>query len=195
MNQLEIINKIRNGDQQHLGLLYQEYREEFLHWIQREYRLTDDDSKDVYQVAILIFFDNVRMGKLEHLASSVKTYLFGIGKNLAHDTLRKAGKQKPIDREHWVFERLAEEVTPDAEEELHVMEAVKHALEKLGQPCKRLIEMFYYDRKEMTALAELLDYKNAETAKTQKCKCMARLRKIVEEEIGNTKTIVNHELQ
>ena len=194
MVQIEIIETIRRGGQQHLGLLYQEYRDEFLHWISREYRLSDDDSKDVYQVAILIFYDNVRMGKLDHLASSIKTYLYGIGKNLAHDILRKQSKASPIERERWVYERLSDEVR-DPEREEEMSHAVKRALEKLGQPCKRLIEMFYYDKKEMTTIAEVLNYSNAESAKNQKCECMARLRKLVDEEIGNLKTIMNHELQ
>jgi hypothetical protein len=38
-----------------------------------------------------------------------------------------------------------------------------------------------------------LDYKNPETAKNQKCKCMARLRKIFEQESVNNSIVINHE--
>ena len=81
--QNEIIQKIRSGGQTELGSIYEEYRTEFLQWITKEYDCSMDDGKDIYQLTILIFYDNIKKGKLEHLVSSVKTYLFGIGKNLA----------------------------------------------------------------------------------------------------------------
>ena len=59
----QIIAKIRNGGQAELAVIYEEYRAEFIHWIIREYHCSMDDSKDIYQLTILIFYDNVRSGK------------------------------------------------------------------------------------------------------------------------------------
>jgi RNA polymerase sigma-70 factor (ECF subfamily) len=189
--QNEIIQKIRSGGQTELGLIYEENRSEFLQWITKEYGCSMDDGKDLYQLTILIFYDNIKRGKLEHLVSSVKTYLFGIGKNLAKDNMRKEKKFTPINQEKWIKEYLIDE--PDQQIDEKIFALAKRALEKLGQPCQRLIELFYYENKNMQEITEAMQYKNTETAKNQKCKCMARLRKLVEQEIESNPNVVNNE--
>ena len=191
MNQEGIIQTIRSGGQAELGAIYEEYREEFLHWIEKEYHISSDDSKDIYQLTILIFHDNIKQGKLEHLVSSVKTYLFGIGKNIARENFRKEKRYVPISQEKWLKESLIDEPSNPIDENAFVR--AKSALEKLGQPCQRLIELFYYEKKSIPEITLALDYKNPETAKNQKCKCMARLRKIFEQETVKNSIVINHE--
>lgn len=180
MNQDEVIGRIRTQGEVALAAIYEAHREEFLLWITREYKCSMDDGKDLYQVAILIFYDNVRTGKLQHLVSSIKTYLFGIGKNIAREQQRKEKRFLPIDQERWLKEYLVDEPTDRLDDDL--LSRAKSALEKLGQPCQRLVELFYYEKKSMTEITEALGYKNPDTAKNQKCKCMARLRKLFQEE-------------
>jgi RNA polymerase sigma factor (sigma-70 family) len=183
----QIIAKIRNGGQAELGWIYEQYRGEFIHWISREFNCSSDDSKDIYQLTILIFYDNIKSGKLQHLVSSVKTYLFGIGKNVARDNLRKLRRNTPIDEHLWLREHLVDEPDGKVDENLFVI--AKKALADLGQPCQRLVELFYYERKSMDEISLELNYKNADTAKNQKYKCMARLRSLFEKEMNTT--IVN----
>jgi len=190
MIQNEIIKKIRFGGQTELGLVYAEYREEFLRWITKAYHCSDDDGKDIYQLTILIFYDNIKQGKLETLVSSVKTYLFGIGKNILKEHIRKEKRYTPIHQEKWLKEYLVEEQTQIRDE--HAFDVAGVALAKLGSPCRRLIEMFYYEKKSMSEISEALQFKNPETAKNQKCKCMARLRKLFEEELSKTQNVINH---
>ncbi|SHG95804.1 RNA polymerase sigma factor, sigma-70 family [Chryseolinea serpens] len=190
MTHNDIISKIRSGGQNELGLVYAEYREEFLRWITKEYHCSDDDSKDIYQLTILIFYDNIKQGKLENLVSSVKTYLFGIGKNVVRDVLRKEKRYTPINQEKWLKEYLVEDQAHAPDERAFDIAGI--ALGKLGQPCQRLIEMFYYEKKSMVEISEALQFKNPETAKNQKCKCMARLRKLFEEERSRTQNTINH---
>jgi len=191
MNQEETIARIRSGGQKELGMIYAEYREEFLGWISREYRCSADDSKDIYQMTILIFHDNIKKGKLEHLVSSVKTYLFGIGKNIARETLRREKRHVPISQERYLKEALIDEPSNTLDEDS--LAIARSALEKLGQPCQRLIELFYYEKKSMTDITDAMGYKNPETAKNQKCKCMARLRKLFEQEQEKKSIVINHE--
>jgi RNA polymerase sigma factor (sigma-70 family) len=184
MSENHIIERIRLGGQSELGMIYEEYRSEFIQWIVKEFHCSGDDSKDIYQLSILIFYDNVKSGKLEHLVSSIKTYLFAIGKNVAKENMRKAKRTTPINQEKWLKEYLIDEPEHTIEED--VFSTAKKALEKLGQPCQKLIELFYYEKKSMDEISVMMNYKNSETAKNQKCKCMARLRKIFEQEMTKT---------
>jgi RNA polymerase sigma factor (sigma-70 family) len=181
MSENQILERIRLGGQSELGIIYEEYRSEFIQWITKEFQCSTDDSKDIYQLSILIFYDNVKSGKLEHLVSSIKTYLFGIGKNVARENMRKLQRNTPINQEKWLKEYLVDDA-PNSPVEEDIFDTAQKALEKLGQPCQRLIELFYYEKKSMEEISSMMNYKNSETAKNQKCKCMARLRKLYEEE-------------
>jgi RNA polymerase sigma-70 factor (ECF subfamily) len=187
----DIIPKIKSGGQTELGMIYEQYRTEFLKWINKEYNCSTEDSKDIYQVTILIFYDNIKSGKLEHLVSSVKTYLFGIGKNIVLEKMRKANRLTPIDQERWLKEFLIDE-TDESNHEQSLAIAQK-ALSKLGDPCRSLVELFYYDRKSLDEISVQMNYKNTETAKNQKCKCMKRLRKLCEEELNKNSITLNND--
>ena len=180
----QIIARIKSGSQSELGWVYERYRAEFLHWVSREFHCSEDDCKDIYQLTILIFYDNVRSGKLEHLVSSIKTYLFGIGKNVARESMRKVRRNTPINKEAWLIEFFADE--PEEKMDDNLFEIAEKVLGNLGQPCQRLVELFYYERKSMDEISVQLNYKNADTAKNQKCKCMARLRTLFEKELNTT---------
>lgn len=185
MSDSHIIDLIRQGGQPELGRIYETYRKEFLHWITRDFHCSEDDSKDIYQVTILIFHDNIKAGKLTHMASSLKTYLFAIGKNVAREMMRKAQRDTPIAKERWLKEYLIDETDEPSND--NIFSIATRALHALGDPCRQLIEMYYYERRNMEEISALLHYKNADTAKNQKCKCMARLRRLVERDISATR--------
>ena len=179
MSDSSIIDLIKNGGQPALGKVYATYRSEFISWMTRTYQISEDDCKDIYQVTILIFYDNVRSGKLTDMASSIKTYLFGIGKNLAREHMRKAKRITSIDQKEWLREHLVEANQERFDD--NVFSMARAAVSKLGDPCRKLVDLYYYQKKSMQEISGLLNYKNADTAKNQKCKCMAKLRKLYEE--------------
>jgi hypothetical protein len=48
----------------------------------------------------------------------------------------------------------------------------------LGEPCKTIIEEFYLNSRSMQEICEQFGYTNADNAKTQKYKCLQRLKKL-----------------
>jgi hypothetical protein len=52
------------------------------------------------------------------------------------------------------------------------------ALKLLGEPCKTIMEDFYMHNKSMQDICERFGYTNADNAKTQKYKCLQRLKKL-----------------
>jgi hypothetical protein len=55
---------------------------------------------------------------------------------------------------------------------------MKAAMGKIGEPCKSLLEAFYVHQKSMTEISSFFGYTNADNAKTQKYKCLMRLKKL-----------------
>ena len=82
MTDIEMIRMIKAGNQQGLSLLYESCRHEFMNWIMKFTGCNEEDASEYYHASVLITYDNIHNGKLEDLRSSLKTYLFGIGKNL-----------------------------------------------------------------------------------------------------------------
>jgi DNA-directed RNA polymerase specialized sigma24 family protein len=81
------------------------------------------------------------------------------------------------------FEFLKETVPVEDEIELHERQQadfrlMENALVKIGEPCKSLLEAYYIKKKSMPEIAENFGYTNADNAKTQKYKCLMRLKKI-----------------
>ena len=58
------------------------------------------------------------------------------------------------------------------------LQLMDEALGKIGEPCKSLLEAFYIQKKSMPEIAESFGYTNADNAKTQKYKCLMRLKKL-----------------
>ena len=55
---------------------------------------------------------------------------------------------------------------------------MESALQLLGEPCKTIMEDFYIHNRSMQEICERFGYTNADNAKTQKYKCLQRLKKL-----------------
>lgn len=178
MTDAELINLIKNDDPRGMSTVYETFRSEFVHWIMRLQRCGNEDAREFYQASIIILYDNAKAGKLDALRSSLKTYLFGIGKNLVWQRYRTNHREQVVGAEFYIKNYLYEDVDSQAAEEIN-LEIISHNYNQLGEPCYELLGYYYFGRKAMEEIATLMGYKNPETAKNQKYKCMERLRKMV----------------
>ena len=77
-----------------------------------------------------------------------------------------------------------DEVKVHEEREMHY-EMLNAALEQVGEPCRSLLKAFYHNDKSMQEITAAFGYTNSDNAKTQKYKCLTRLRKIFYGMAGN----------
>ncbi len=175
----DIIHRIQNSDDSVFTELYRSFRDEFVIWISRKQRINEQDACDVFQNAVVIFYQNVKSGKITHLTSSVKTYLFGIGLNKGREWRRKESKIASEEPSPLLLESMMDSYEAKEKEELEdQIKLMYSALRKIGDPCKSILELYYFQRLTMEEIASLNGYSGSSSVKTQKYKCMARLRKI-----------------
>lgn len=177
-----IIAEIRNGNEEKLTRVYRAYRDEFISWAMRNYQCAEETAKDVFQVTVVIFYENIMSGKLVSLHSSVKTYLFGIGKNKLMEQQAALRKQQHM-QEHFVREPFSEEDDKAEKEETYQM--LETAMQELGEPCRTILEMSYYRNFGTEEIAAAMNYKSTDSAKTQKYKCLVRLKKIMHQQASS----------
>jgi RNA polymerase sigma-70 factor (ECF subfamily) len=178
MTDTEIISLIKRDDPQGLSTAYETFRTEFIHWLMKFQRCTNEEAREYYQAAILILYDNIHGGKIDSLRSSLKTYLFGIGKNLVWQHFRNNHREQVIGAEFYLKNHVNEDADLQMEEEIN-LDVLSNSFGQLGEPCHELLDQYYFRKKNMEEIAAAMGYKNPETAKNQKYKCMERLRKIV----------------
>jgi RNA polymerase sigma factor (sigma-70 family) len=181
MSDSDLLNLVRSGDPSGLSFVYEKYRREFINWVRKFGRCDADDASEFYQATILIFYENVSNGKLSELQSSLKTYLFGIGKNLVMQEYRKNVRREKV-RAEYLIELHVRSTTQELQQEEMDLALVHRCFERIGDPCNTLLSLFYFHQKSMEEITDELGYKNTDTAKNQKYKCMERLRKLVEDE-------------
>jgi len=190
MENHSLIERIKSRDSEKgLKEIYTNYRNEFLLWAVRHHKCTMDEAKDVFQQSVIIFYENIRSGKLTEITTQVKTYIFSIGKNKILELVRAKKKQLPEfnDQIYRDSSYLYNEADDEYEEKLRNIET---SLIKLGDPCKSILMQYYYDKKSMLEISDILNYKNSETVKNLKYKCLQRLKRIVSTDFG----IINGQL-
>ena len=135
-----------------------------------------DDAKDIFQEAMIVLYEKARSGSFE-LNCQIKTYLYSVArrlwlKRLQHNS-RYSGDIGHAEAVVPVEDDIEEHTRRDQE-----FEMMNSAIGSLGEPCKSLLEAFYLQKKNMQEIAADFGYTNAENAKTQKYKCLIRLKKI-----------------
>ncbi len=187
MDSHSLIEKIKYGDSELvLREIYNTYRNEFLLWVIKKYSCTMDEAKDLFQLTIIVFYENIVNDKVTRFTSQVKTYLFSIGKNKINEYLRsKERRNYSRQSEQFVDDELFDvNSNEDHEKELTRVEA---SLEEIGEPCKSILLQVYYQKKSMQEISDSLGYKNPETVKNLKYKCLQRLKKIYNSDLGDLK--------
>ncbi len=182
MTEKKIIRHPDSSERSEIERVYVAHRQEFVSWAVRSYNCTVDDAKEIYQQSIIIFYENMVQGKINDLRSKVKTYLFAIGKNKFREKWRKDKKYESFEPQETLLQ--ADDLLLEYAEKEEQLKIVEACLEKLGDPCKNILRQFYYHQKSMQDISDLLEYKNAETVKNLKYKCLQRLKRIFHDEAG-----------
>ncbi|MDN5216662.1 sigma-70 family RNA polymerase sigma factor [Fulvivirgaceae bacterium BMA12] len=176
----DVLRIIKSGDRKFLQQLYQQYRQEFGQWAAKRYNIDEDAIGEIYQRTFIALYYNIKNEKLTILNSSIKTYLFAIGKNQIYDHFKSSKRlAEPDDLMINVDE--ADNSILDQYEQSDMKETVKQLLEKIGEPCKTTLELFYFKHYSMDAIAVEMGYKSEQIAAKRKFICLKQLRALLEE--------------
>lgn len=144
-----------------------------------KYSLDKDEIADVYQDAMVIVIENINRGKLTQLSSSLKTYLFAVGKNIILNKLRQSQRltrndfdetNEMFDSKYLFFEEN------DTVEKGALINQIAGAIELLGEKCREILYYYYYQKLSIKGIAEKLGYANENTVKANKSRCLKTLR-------------------
>lgn len=138
-----ILEKLRNGDESPLYDLYKLYRNEFIVWAISNYKSTKEQAKDAFQEAVLDFHQNVVSGHLTELSSTIKTYLFQIGKHKLLNIQKKESRMTYHEALHLIENGEAEKFMEE-ENKAYTQEQITKAIEKLPEDCQQVLKLNAY---------------------------------------------------
>jgi RNA polymerase sigma factor (sigma-70 family) len=140
------------------------------------------DAADLFQEAMVVLFGKAQ-DKDFRLTCSIGTYLFAISKHLWYKKLQKQSREPSFLQDNIGAEEdetgiaYEDDINVHHEREVHY-EQLNSSLDQIGEPCRSLLKAYYHHDKSMQEIAADFGYTNPDNAKTQKYKCLARLRKL-----------------
>lgn len=176
----ELLQGLAAGDRTVVASLYKLYLPVLTKWIMSRGGL-DSDADDVFQEALLVVYEKAKSPEF-CLTCKLSTYLFAVSKRIWYKKLEQSAHLYNLDTEEGEGEQLFgaaydEDVQEHWEKEAQFAQ-LNQSLDQLGEPCAALLKAFYIEKKNMQEIATVFKYTNAENAKTQKYKCLTRLKKI-----------------
>ncbi len=173
---LEFIEGLRHNKDAVLRALYKKYYNLVLKYVVNNSG-SSEAAADIYQETIIVLYENVQKPAFV-LNCQLQTFIFSIARRLWLKQLRGSGQTVRFkeDEEAEVID-VTEEITGHLKKDSDI-EKMNVCLENLGEPCKTLLKDFYVYKMSMDEISEKFGYTNSDNAKTQKYKCLQRLKRI-----------------
>lgn len=173
-SELQTLDALAAGSREATEQIYRQHSKIIIGWIVQNGGEAAD-AEDIFQEAMVVLFEKAQSIDFR-LTCKIGTYLFAVSKHLWYKRL-KQNQRVQLSGEDDNDITYEEDVAGHEEREMHY-EQLDLALDKLGEPCRSVLKAYYQQDKSMQQIASDFGYTNADNAKTQKYKCLNRLRKL-----------------
>lgn len=171
-----LLGKLASGQDDIWQQFYDDHRSPFRMFFLRYTRMNSEEVLALYHDVMVVMHRKVSSQSLQPpLRSSLRTYMFGIGKML----YRKQGQAQT----NWSDEIPEVAVAPVIEDEAErkaQAAMVKGLLARLDEACRRILDLVYIKGYAMESVAAALDLSSEGAARKRKFDCLKKLRQMVE---------------
>jgi len=168
MDEKEVFERIKNGDEKALEFIYKKYYRMMTKLVVNNSG-TEEEARDVYQDALVVFWQKARSGNLV-MTAKMSTYIYSICQNLWRKELDRKKRLSNEEKDSSVS------MDHDGPERNKI---IAQCLNQLGETCRKVLMYYYFDDMSMQEIAEKLGFANTDTAKTKKYKCKQKLDELV----------------
>jgi RNA polymerase sigma factor (sigma-70 family) len=140
---------------------------------------SQQDGEDVFQEALIAFINLVKSGKFRGEASLQTTFV-AISRNI---WLNEQKKRKSLDTRGKLFENARQQEADPASQllEREVSEQFLTLMSRLGESCKSLLTMVYYENLSNKDILERTHYESEQVIRNKKYKCMKELADLIKD--------------
>ena len=183
MTDAQIVMSIMQNDSRGWRYICRNMKQGFAAILARTFsfgRTANADIEDIFQDSCIVLMQKVKEGKFaitgEH---SVFKFLVKIGINNACNFIRK---HRPLTSKEEVTVTLNlhddnQDVELSVDEQQKAQdEFLDRAFESLPDTCKAIFKNFYWERKSMDEIADIIGYNTADSVKSKKTNCMKKFK-------------------
>ena len=175
LNEQDLLKGLAKNDRNAIETIYKEYFK-MVQSLVLNNNGNGDDAKDIFQEGMVVLYEKSNSPDFT-LHCQLKTYLYSVCRRLWLKRLQQMNRFPNL------MESAVDTVSVEYDLDLHdqkslELENLERSVSSLGEPCKGILEAYYFEKKNMQEIAENFGYTNAENAKNQKYKCLMRLKKI-----------------
>ena len=141
---------------------------------------SEQDADDIFQETVVAFIEVVQKGKYRGEAS-VKTFLNSIARNYWFNEIKKRDRSGLRDKQ---FELSREKNEADVSHYISEMERkrqLRELVDQLGESCRKVLLLFYYENLSMKEMVEHLPYDNEQVVRNKKYKCLQALAGLIKD--------------
>jgi RNA polymerase sigma factor (sigma-70 family) len=183
------------------GLLNRATEREAIAWLYKNYfdylslfvmtnNGTNQDAQDVFQEVILSFIHLVRQGKFRG-ESSVKTFLYVMNRNTWFNELKRRGRALEREKKYEEVKDHAENAADSMLEQREASLQLMKIMGRLGENCKQILLLFYYENLPMKEIVNRFHYENEQVVRNKKYKCLKQLDGLIHEDPTLLKQLKN----
>ena len=173
------VDALKTDDHFLIKELYKTNRDSFLSFA-KQYNLAEMDCVDIYQEAFISLRKHAISGRLYDVKSTLKTYLFGIGKHLIYKKLKEYSLKVNFGSELEYADNSYDEIKIDTEEELtEEQQILRYYFNQLGNRCQQMLTLSFYRGLTNDEIATLEGYESEAVVRSQKSRCLKTLKDLI----------------
>ena len=163
----------RNEANKAIRFLYQQYAGTVSSFIVN-YGASSQDAEDVFQETVVSFIDIVKKGKYR-MEASVKTFLVSVAKNIWFNEVKKRERSGHREKQFELGREQKEQDVSHHISDLEKRRQLRDLVYQLGEPCRKILLLFYYENLSMKEITDHLPYENEQVVRNKKYKCLQQL--------------------
>jgi RNA polymerase sigma factor (sigma-70 family) len=171
--ELEEAIREKNMLEQAIRQIYQQHAE-----ITRSFIMgkggTAQDADDIFQETVIAFIDTVQKGKFRQ-ESGIRTFLISISKHLWYNEIRKRQRAENREKLYESDREIEEEGIGRIIQDRELKQQLNQLLHDLGDSCRKILELFYYENLSMKEIVSHMHYENEQVVRNKKYKCLQQL--------------------
>lgn len=173
MKEEQLIQELRDGQDRAFIYLYRENFSNTFHYVTNNSG-TSEDAEDIFQEALIVLVKKLREQTFE-LNVKVSSYLYAVATKMWLYKLRsrKGIYENPDFLENQMDLNIS---LGDSDNQEAHFAIVEHTMSILKEECRKMLSLFYFERKSMIEISGLLGY-SQDFVKVKKSRCMNELRK------------------
>jgi RNA polymerase sigma factor (sigma-70 family) len=162
-----------------------------IQWLYRQYAGTvssfiihyggsAQDAQDVFQETVVAFIELVKAGRFRKEAS-VKTLLVSIARNVWFNDIRRKERSGERDKRYQHAQGQQDLDVSETMVDLELKRQLSQLLDQMGDPCRKILLMFYYENLSMKEMTAHLPYENEQVVRNKKYKCLQYLTSLIKD--------------